>query len=92
MTRRIQNEGPFLTVLWLGLDQKRQHLFTEVRIPGARVVAREDGEEHKGKRRIRKISNFLSPFFNYKARLFLVSLYHGPFIMAQEDRNLSKAR
>lgn len=35
LTRRIQNEGPFLTVLWLGLDQKRQHLFTEVRIPVA---------------------------------------------------------
>lgn len=32
--RRIQNEGPFLMVLWLGLDQTRQHLFTEVRIPG----------------------------------------------------------
>lgn len=32
---RIQNEGPFFTVLWLGLDQKRQHLFTEVRIPVA---------------------------------------------------------
>lgn len=33
--RRIQNEGPFLMVLWLGLDQTRQHLFTEVRIPVA---------------------------------------------------------
>lgn len=33
--RRIQNEGPFLMVLWLGLDQTCQHLFTEVRIPVA---------------------------------------------------------
>lgn len=33
--RRIQNEGPFLMILWLGLDQTRQHLFTEVRIPVA---------------------------------------------------------
>lgn len=33
--RRIQNEGPFLMVLWLGMDQTRQHLFTEVRIPVA---------------------------------------------------------
>lgn len=27
-------------VLWLDLDQKRQHLFIEVRIPEARVVVR----------------------------------------------------
>lgn len=32
---RIQNEGPFLMVLWRGLDQTCQHLFTEVRIPVA---------------------------------------------------------
>lgn len=44
---RIQNEGPFFTVLWLGLDQKRQHLFTEVRIPEARehVLRGEDAKE-----------------------------------------------
>lgn len=35
LRRRIQNEGPFFAVLWLGLDQKREHLFTEVRIPVA---------------------------------------------------------
>lgn len=32
---RIQNEGPFLMVLWFGLDQKMRRLLTEVRIPAA---------------------------------------------------------
>ena len=32
-------------VLWLGLDQKRQHLFTEVRIPEARGRGAGGGEE-----------------------------------------------
>lgn len=32
---RIQSEGPFLTVLWLGLDWECHHLLTEVRIPVA---------------------------------------------------------
>ena len=40
-------------VLWLGLDQKRQHLFTEVRIPEARgqgVVGREErGDAKEGR-------------------------------------------
>ena len=42
---RIQDEGPFFMVLWLGLDQKRQHLFTEVRIPEARGRGAGGGEE-----------------------------------------------
>lgn len=37
--RRIQSEGPFLMALWLGLDQTRQHLFTEVRIPVASCLS-----------------------------------------------------
>ena len=58
---RIQNEGPFFTVLWLGLDQKRQQLFTEVRIPEARGVA---GRRCQGRRRTRRVSNFCHSSLN----------------------------
>ena len=57
LSRRIQNEGPFFTVLWLGLDQKHQHLFTEVRIPEARGMGGRGCKERGRTRRVSKFSH-----------------------------------